>query len=724
MGLFSSEHIFTAHAGSSSLLEEDTREDTVKSLMLQTTRLPYSANGSMAEAIVLGLNTNMYARAKSMIKYALREDGYVYGLPETSHQSVYIQGANIQAAIERDVGAEVALETADWGAISAVFFDDYLAAGGTGTLADYPTPPDYIYVRYHTVMVPGTTEYWIYTIGSGDDPILEDQIESDSLDWKYLPIAVLMHDRVWFDEQNDPELEKTTDRLVKDLTLDAYEIKEEYIAAVEEGIESGERPGPAVLDDWDVFVHFAVPFKSQIRGSQEFLFYYLKFLNERASWTTREDYEAFLASGGAQPSSNFHLSEGEGSNPDWTKVGTSYQAYYAWSYIDEVTHEGDYTPPGWTEPLRIPKMHSKVYQWGKPGYADGIEEVHGAGAAIAPYNASAPLGEYHDYAVFTKPEQDVDGNRSYTQVIMMAPSMMWLINTQEGPQYVDAPLFPTDPGEESEFRMSIHIGALEETATMHREEVLQDALCATAFLIDHQKVKWYQQTFWKWLIIIIVIIIMILAWRYEWLPTILAMAGAATGGTALALYLLYVVVVFALGFLISFTGALIGGTWGTVFVIVASLMMAGGNPFAGLNWGSTATTGWGSAAAFVQAVEPILAISTTIVHDVQENKYENDLRDLELTAREKYEELENAWNMLGPSPTWLDPMDLIRQTEMTYIEYSDNFFERTLNENPGRLGYDLIDEFAEIVLQLPQDGNATDILGQMFNDFKKQQGAA
>ena len=156
MGLFSSKFIFTAYAGSSILLEEETREDTVHSLMLQGI---ISNAATTSEAITLGLQTNMYARARSMMKYAKRSDGYYYGIPEATHD--------------------------------------------------------------------------------GDD--------------EYLPIAVLMHDREWFDEQGLPDLPPTTKRLLKRLTLDPYEIKEEYIAQGEEAIENGERPGTDQLDDWDLF---------------------------------------------------------------------------------------------------------------------------------------------------------------------------------------------------------------------------------------------------------------------------------------------------------------------------------------------------------------------------------------------------------------------------------------------------------------------------------------
>ena len=719
MGLFSSDHIFTAYAGSSVLLEEETRENTVMSLMLQGI---ISNAATISESIILGLQINMYARARSMVKYALKEDGYIYGLPEVSHFSTFIDNSDIQAAIERDIGEPIVLQSTGWGRMNEVFFSEWTAAGGgTGDILDYPTPPEWIQVRYRLVSDPPTVQYWVYEIGSGDDPILEDEIQSDSLKWQYLPIAVLMHDRVWFDELGVENLEKTLKRLLKDLTLDPFEIKEDYITQVEQAIADGDRPGSGELDDWDFFIHFATPIHSRIRGSRETIFYFLQFLEQTASWTFYQDYVNFLAgeSGTAQPQSNFHISEGEGSDPNWQIVSTGYEVFYAYSYVYTISHPGEYTPPGWTEPLRARRMYSKIYEFGSANYSEGIIEVHGADAPIA---ASEPEGTYHDYAVFTRQNSD----NTYTQVLIMAPSMMHVINTQDGIQYVDAPLFPEDPEEISEFRFPVQIGSLKQTSTMHREEMLQDSLCATVFLVQHQTVKWYQKTFFKWLIVIIVIIIVVLAYQYQLLPTIAAMAGAAVGATALGLWALYVIVVFAIGFLISFAGSLIGGKWGMVFVIVATLIMAGGNPFMNMSnsWANIAAApGWGTAFAFIQATTPFIQIGMTFYQDYALGKLESEMREFMLTAKEKYQELQDAWDSFGPMPSWLDPMTLIAAHNTWYVEQPDNYFARTLNANPGLLGYDLINNFAEIALTLPENGNDANIIETMFNEFEKQRGA-
>ena len=634
MGLFSSKHVFTAYAASSSLIEPEDRNSTVKGLLLQAS---ITGDTSLAEAVTLGLQTNLYARARSMVRYALREDtGYVYGLPEPTH-------------VPRD----------------------------------------------------------------------------------YLPIVPLMQDREWFDESAQPELEKTTKRILKRLALDATDVKEQYIAQVEEGIASGDRPGTDELDDWDFFIQFAVPMHTQTRGSREYLWNYFQFLGEKHTWLYRADYEAYIAGPQTekQPRNNFHLSKGEGSNTDWTKLSTGYEVLYAYSYIETVTYAGEYTPPGWLAPLGPNHCYSKIYRLTDPDYAEGIEEVHGPGAPIA---SSEPEGAYHTYAVFTK--QNIDN--TYTQVLIMAPSQMFIINvTEEGAdsdfQYIDVPLFPDDPEEESEMRWPILMESLRDTATMHREEMLQEALCATVFLVEHVKVKWYQQTFFKWLIVIIVIIVIIIAQQYHLLATVKGLAAAAFAvgatGTAIAFAALYVAMVFALGFLISFAGSLIGGNYGKLFVIVATLYMAGVNPFANMSqaWGNLVTnTGFGTAISFIQAVQPILTVANLAYSAYQTDKLEGEMEDFMKTAKDKYDELRDAYDMLGESPTGLDPLFITNMFTGYFPEDPDTFYNRSLNANPGVLGYDLINEFSSIALTLPedtQDGNIVDIV---MDSFARQRGAA
>jgi hypothetical protein len=317
--------------------------------------------------------------------------------------------------------------------------------------------------------------------------------------------------------------------------------------------------------------------------------------------------------------------------------------------------------------------------------------------------------------------------------------MFYVVNTsEEGDgrlRYVDVQLFPgedDDPLEFiSEFRYPVHIGSMRATSTMHREEMLQDALAATVYLVEKIKVKWYQKSFFKWLIIIIVVIVIILAWQYEWLPSLYALATAAAGMAALGYMILYVVVAFALGFMISFAGGLIGGFWGRLFVVVGMMLAFSGqgqtsNPFSSwsrsYNAFSTAP-GWGSAFQLINATTPFLNFGMEVYSRYTMHKLESQMRDFEKNAREKQEELRDAYDNLG-GPSWVDPMDLVLVSRQNnFIESPESFFNRTLNANPGILGYDLIHNFVDIALTLPEDPESGNMVTNMFTDFANQRGA-
>jgi len=823
MGLFSSSTKYYAYAGSDNLFEDDDHPNTVLSLMINGI---LGNTASPAEAIITGLNTNLYARAKSMFKYAGKPDGYVFGYPTTNIIVYNITTALLRPFIEADVGSQIDFRTLHWGQFQNLnrqvfwiemlinqhyldpwYFDwkpplkdpldtnwspvdttvevpvkvnekaptkDRWAWSNnqynvvvTGNLRQVSFPYEdvtynnskktydpisgvynllhpfdltpynngstWIQVRYRIQGMGDQYLYWYYEIGSNANPGLEAAIAQAGVYMEYLPIAVLMHDTVWFDEAGWPEWEDTLDRLLKDLTLDPYDIKDQYLTQQAEDDASGDQ-SKNNAETWDFFIQFAIPLKTQFRGAQEYLFRFYDFMRTKLSWTFYADYQAWLAGGkfGTQPASNMSIEEGV--------MYTGYIARYAWSYIERLDVAGSFTPPGWTDPLRPRRLWSHTYELGDPDYNEGLDLVHGSGNYLAA--SSQGSDEEHAYTIITRMNED----DTHTHMLMMGPSMEYQINTSQTPvgtgsggyvdyqyRFVDVELFPDDPEEDSEFRWPVHMATLREVSAMQREAALADGLCATVFLVEKVKVKWYQKGFFKWLIVIIAIIVIILTWHYELLPTIAAAATAAVGATALGLWALYVVMTFAIGFLIGFAGSLIGGHLGELFVIVGMYMAMGGNftnlnPFSKLSsaWTNLSTTpSFGSAMQFIQAVYPTLSIGQRVYIEYELHKLEDQMRDFEKTAKEKYEELQDAWDSLGETPNWLNPMDLVRTFSVsTLYEDPTSFYYRTLHANPGTLGYDLIENFTEIATTLPKEGQNIGIVDIMMQQFSEQRGQA
>lgn len=807
MGLFSSSYKYYAYVGSDNLFDEDNRPNTVLSLMLSGI---LGGTASPSDAIIIGLNTNLYSRARSMHKYAAKEGGYIWGFPETNQLVYNITQDLLRPYIEADAGGPIDFRTTGWEnyagsiIIRNFFLEAEINANYTNTayfpwdgvlglpadtnwspvddeieipivvpgvipdpdtyetsnnqfgavitgdsyqvsfpysggnwdvaqpfnLAPYNQPGTWITVRYRMVGGGDQYLYWYYLIGSGGIPALDNEIEADQVNMEYLPIAILMHDTVWFDEAGNQEWEDTLDRLLRDIALDPYDIKEDYLEQQALDDASGDE-NRSNAEDWDFFILFGVPLKTDFRGGREYLFHFYRYL-QRTTWTTFAQYEAYVAGGqfGAQPASSLIVEEGE--------QYTGYIARYAWSYITEITVAGPFTPPGWFDPLRPRRLWSETYALGDSDYNEGLNLVHGPGN----YSVALTQGEEqeHSYTIVTRMNED----NTHTHILMMGPSMEYQINTSQEPigvgaggyvdyryRFVDMELFPEDPEEVSEFRWPVHMASLKEVSAMQREAALADGLCATVFLVDKIKVKWYQKSFFKWLIIIIAIIVIVVFWQYELLPAVAAAAGAATGAAAIGLWALYVVMVFAVGFLISFAGSLIGGNLGTLFVIVGMYMSAGGslaagNPFAqmGTAWSNLATApGWGSAIQFIQAVYPAISTGQTIYSEYHLAKLEGEMRDFTKTAKEKYEQLQDAWDSLQETPSWVNPMDLVRTFSTNGLfEDPESFYYRTLHANPGTLGYDLIESFTEMALLLPQRPGSPGIVDSMMKQFADQRG--
>jgi len=266
--------------------------------------------------------------------------------------------------------------------------------------------------------------------------------------------------------------------------------------------------------------------------------------------------------------------------------------------------------------------------------------------------------------------------------------------------------------------------------TLHREEAVADALTATVFLVLVVKVAWYQTGFFAWLIVIIAIAIIIYSfYNPQAIQAATAAIAASVGATsAIAIWTIHVILSFAVGWIIATAGANIGGTAGLVFQIIAAVVMfqnAGG--FESLN--ETAknlmeSPGWGSATAFLGTTMPIYDIGYAVYSRHVLNKLENEMEDFVKTSREKQQELQDAWDSFGPVPSWLDPMDLVTIfIRMGGAELADSYFSRTLQANPGVLGYDLISKFAEAAIVLPNEPGQLSIIEGMFTDLARQRGA-
>jgi len=582
----------------------------------------------------------------------------------------------------------------------------------------------FYHVRFEDVTKLDKVQYWFYKLGSNVYPELEAAADPIIVQNSFLPVVVVMRDKIWVQDDERTGLYETTEKILKKLTIDVDELKTDFEKQEAEDNATGE-PDKANAEKWDFLIHFGCPVHSNYRGSKEYVLEFFRYmlLNQQHTFS---EYQTFLASWNGtkyklpQPIEETNITAG-GLN--------GYNADYRWSYIEEVTFPGTFIDEN-SDSLELKDMHSIMYErtsTNATAYKVGIEQIHGVGTPIGEYGQNAFKKGYHDYVIFTRQDE-----LSHTRILIMGLSMRYRINTrisaQDGYRWRYAiPTLFGDAEEKDEFVIPIHKAAIDNVSFMYREEALADSLHGTVFLVERVKVKWYQQTFFKWLIVIIAVIVIILTYQYELLPALSLLAAGLAGGSAFVFWSVYVVLQFAVGILISTAGSIIGGEAGLAFTIIAMVLMAGGiKAFTSkltIAWTNVkASAGWGTAMSFIQAVQPYLQTTFNIYENRALAALDAEMRDFIKSAKEKQEELDDAWAGLS-SPSWLDPMDLVANFNGYFAESPDAFLSRSLNANPGVTANQQVYHFVEMALALPENVNEADFVTLEMDDFKQQRGA-
>lgn len=136
MSAFSGKKKYYAYAASSSLFTKEEFPDTFKSELLQHS---IGRENSMAQVIQQTIYTDVFARAKSMFKYAgwgedpTHEGGYIRGLPSSNMELVTVSTASIEMALTAAVGAYDSILSTASGVYDEFFFVNLLIQDAWGT---------------------------------------------------------------------------------------------------------------------------------------------------------------------------------------------------------------------------------------------------------------------------------------------------------------------------------------------------------------------------------------------------------------------------------------------------------------------------------------------------------------------------------------------------------------------------------------------------------------
>lgn len=610
-------------------------------------------------------------------------------------------------------------------------------------------------------------DYFDYLIGSNLDPILEQQFaEGEQEEEEFLPVIILMQDKQWYDwphgtdnpwtgEPGDwsnwpkSDLHRTTDRMLKKLAMKGAEIKEKFLEQ-----EADDSNTDNNTEKWDFMLHFAAPLYT---GNSSTAIYLYNFFERMMAFTeyTFEDYQAYLGSTNpnwpyywyipkegsftgdkkyykaAQPVTNLHITEGN---------LTGYDVRYGWSYIFQKTFQGQfhddrdagYLNQGHEEPLLPNQASIQMYERQERNeflYRKGLDQMH---VDTPDFLIGRGDEGYHDYVIITYQHGDYDENGEpinmyYDRILVMALSQEYKINIndyREAPnyqfRYADIDLFDVDESYKplQAFRIPLSIQGLKDMPVLKREEVIADSACWTVFLVHKEKVKWYESGFFKIFIVVVAIIVIVVV-AYYGLGSIATSIATAFGVQAspIAVFLISTVLAFAIGQIIAMAGQAIGGLWGTVFMIVASIYLAQSG---GLTVKSGLPGSWGNVVNYLNSARPYLEGAYQLYAYYVNTNLQHEWELFMLNAREKQRLLDEAYARLEEHG-WLSPWDIVAMQKW-HLESPDQFMARSKMTNPGAVANDMVYNFARMALNLPRYPMEPNSIQDMFEGFQQQIG--
>jgi hypothetical protein len=610
-------------------------------------------------------------------------------------------------------------------------------------------------------------DYFDYKVGSNLDPILEALLEEAFEGEEFLPVVLLMQDKIWYDwphgvewdeggfipqypEDYETDLHRTTNRMLKKLAIKGAEVKEKFLEQ-----EADESNTDNQAEKWDFLLHFGAPIYTAVNETAVYLFHFF----ERIAATNQyifDDYQAYLGStnpywpyywsipvpGSFAPEKKYYKAAPPITSMNITEgTVTGYDVTFGWSYIFQRSFQGQfhddrdagYLNQGHEEPLLPGQASIQMYERQKRNtnlYRHGLDLMHEDPDIIIGSHEEG----YHDYVIFTLQHGDFDEegtpiNMHYDRILVMGLSMEYRINVTEGDfgNYIfrnaDIGLFDVDESYQPThaFRIPLSVQGLKDMPLLKREAVIADSLTYTVFLVHKQKVKWYESGFWKIFIVIVAVILIVVVAIYG-LGNIAAgiataVFGAAAATSPLLVFVLTVVLAFAIGQIIAMAGQSIGGLWGTVFVVIASIVMA--NAAAGTG-GFQMSGSWGNAVNYINMVGPYLDGAMQIYSYYVTDQLQQEWEMFLMNAREKQRLLDEAWQELD-THSWLSSWDIM-QSRSFQTEDPGQYLARTKTTNPGRVANDLVYNFARIALSLPEYPMEKNPLQEMFEGFQRQSG--
>jgi hypothetical protein len=719
MGLFSGEDVFTANATAAKLFDE------VANPLKQATISAILAGHDIHDYHMMAYYNSFVVQADRYLEYG--EKHYIEGLPAGKIYATALDKSLVEPAIESDEGQPVTVlysfftefmidyyvytflqEAYNWTlgsnilSINSIIFKyvryttNYRPTTPTeignpaskiiitlqqvdlpdeevDLIINHPGTGVYAHATYHYDSQPETAKrFWIYDPRTGKwpdiDAVLEDTVPFGG---QFYPIVPIRIDGEMLSESYSPEWYESARSIFKKLELDINELQD---ALSGEGLPP-EDEKPDMNDIDDCWFLFALDIYTLVPESAEYLF---NFFSDFAAVNSGqkelyEDSKNNIYSGEDAITAAFQVTEGQ------------FNMFLEYNYIERIDGQTGVIAEKFVNDVIYiePTVHT-YYETDDEGIQYPARNLY----------------LINSYVSFKK-RTGVD---TYDEVIIHGPVHASRVNALGHTKTVikhireDFINAPSKAGTSGFYIPISHVTLNEVFDRVNKEIVLFDGMMLAVYAGHKEHLAWYQTGFFRILLMIAIFIISVYLMT-NFGPVALSLTQAIV--QVAITQIIFMMVAIAADLLIKN----IGGTFGTILAIalvVAAMYFAPGST---LNFSlNTADDFLKATQVFVSAADKISGIYFQSEMAGLEEEYDSFMKN----AKEQQDELDEAWDLLGPEGSPYDPLYVTQNTSMMNPnETVTQFYDRTSHTgNPGVLTLDQIENYVSNLLKLPEPDNS------------------
>lgn len=686
MGLFSKTKTYV-ESTSVGLFTEATK--TVKQVAISSVIQDRSISDDLLGAALNGLGR----RSKQFYRYG--RDHYTYGLPEGTVEVKSASGGAVEIVLQNvvDVSADVKFKVFDY-ADPTLFARDYLentrgwdADTNVVSIPPFSTPKQvtlysaewksntqiklfyfydtvenieeeiitvkpvniedkYYHVGYTTESSPNIVLYWFYR---AKDELYETlNVDEAVTESKYFPVIPIRRDNVDLtsDSQKDTELYITSKRLLNKIRLSYKDI----------GRGVHESPDIDAVDH--AYINMSIPLQTSRDSGKMYLYeHFLDLFNKQRYKKEHFDYWKTKGNLGEEPPINkIVIKEVEQGYPT---VG-SYHTEMGFLYIDRTSYPGNI----------------------------GKKKTVTIDNEFIPVIVGKFMAVNQSHYIIKKQVTD-------TQVVEIRVVGLKHINYIYGSKSIDTSLEDSLTPDSDDFNVMVNIDILDKFNIHDQTDIMNDAARICFNSVERVKLKWYQTSIFKVIVIVVAAIITVLTYGADG-GSIYAAAAAAVGATTfLAQLMVAIIINYLTSVLLSKIADVIGLKNAAILAFIYTIysIYSGGGPV---------MTG-DNLVAFVNGLN--MASSLYL-----KGEYTELMNDYDQMKAEQVEEQTELDRLIEAYPqTFLDPfsfLDIGSSLESGLGESPSDYYENRIHSgNIGPVVFDEARKYVDVTLALPGVGD-------------------